>query len=308
MGMPDCHLQVLRHVLDQRRSENGEGPIAILMSPTRELVLQTYEECKKFGKPLKLKVCCVYGGTNISEQIAGLKRGADIIVCTPGRMIDMMTANNGRVTNTRRTTIVVMDEADRMFDMGFEPQVMRILDNVRPDRQTIMFSATFPRQMEALARRLLTKPIEVNVGGKSVVSDKIDQNACVVEDYDKFNKLLELLGRYQQLGQVIVFVKGQLIADGILKRALSMGYPCLTLHGGLDQEDRDSNIRDFKQGNIPLLIATSVAARGLDVRQPDFFSFFLWGGEGGFLASFQSPCPHLHMPWCIQGGVHFIAR
>ncbi|KAJ8266871.1 hypothetical protein GJAV_G00135640 [Gymnothorax javanicus] len=160
-------LPMFRHILDQRPLEEAEGPIAVIMTPTRELALQITKECKKFSKPLGLRVVCVYGGTGISEQIAELKRGAEIIVCTPGRMIDMLGANSGRVTNLRRATYVVLDEADRMFDMGFEPQVMRIVDNVRPDRQTVMFSATFPRAMEALARRILSKPIEVQVGGRA---------------------------------------------------------------------------------------------------------------------------------------------
>lgn len=119
-------LPMYRHVLDQPELDREDGPIAIIMTPTRELALQIYRECKKFCKPLNLRVVCVYGGTGISEQIAELKRGAEIIVCTPGRMIDMLTANNGRVTNCRRCTYLVLDEADRMFDMGFEPQVGQV--------------------------------------------------------------------------------------------------------------------------------------------------------------------------------------
>ena len=106
----------------------------------------------------------------------------------------MLTANNGRVTNTRRVTYCVLDEADRMFDMGFEPQVMRILGNVRPDRQTVMFSATFPRQMEALARKILTRPVEVQIGGKSIVSNTVEQHVLILDEMQKFLKLLELLG------------------------------------------------------------------------------------------------------------------
>lgn len=164
----------------------------------------------------------MYLSSGISEQIAELKRGAEVIVCTPGRMIDMLAANSGRVTNLRRVTYIVLDEADRMFDMGFEPQVctycetqgtfkivlirsfftlpiqvMRIIDNIRPDRQTVMFSATFNRQMEALARRILKKPIEVQVGGRSVVCKEVDQNVAVLDEEAKFFKLLELLGHYQ---------------------------------------------------------------------------------------------------------------
>uniref|UniRef100_A0A8C2H690 Probable ATP-dependent RNA helicase DDX46 n=1 Tax=Cyprinus carpio TaxID=7962 RepID=A0A8C2H690_CYPCA len=260
-------LPMFRHILDQRPLAEAEGPIAVIMTPTRELALQITKECKKFSKSLGLRVVCVYGGTGISEQIAELKRGAEIIVCTPGRMIDMLGANNGRVTNLRRVTYVVMDEADRMFDMGFEPQVMRIVDNVRPDRQTVMFSATFPRTMEALARRILSKPIEVQVGGRSVVCSDVEQHVIVIAEEKKFLKLLEILGHYQEKGSVIIFVDKQEHADGLLKDLMKASYPCMSLHGGIDQYDRDSIINDFKNGACRLLVATSVAARGLDVKQ-----------------------------------------
>ncbi|XP_058483839.1 probable ATP-dependent RNA helicase DDX46 [Solea solea] len=260
-------LPMFRHIMDQRPLEEAEGPISIIMTPTRELALQITKECKKFSKPLGLRVVCVYGGTGISEQIAELKRGAEIIVCTPGRMIDMLGANSGRVTNLRRVTYVVLDEADRMFDMGFEPQVMRIVDNVRPDRQTVMFSATFPRAMEALARRILAKPIEVQVGGRSVVCSDVEQHVLVIEEDKKFLKLLEILGHYQEKGSVIIFVDKQEHADALLKDLMKASYPCMSLHGGIDQYDRDSIINDFKNGACRLMVATSVAARGLDVKQ-----------------------------------------
>ncbi|XP_032885213.1 probable ATP-dependent RNA helicase DDX46 isoform X2 [Amblyraja radiata] len=260
-------LPMFRHIMDQRALDEAEGPVALISTPTRELALQITKECKKFSKALGLRAVCVYGGTGISEQIAELKRGAEIIVCTPGRMIDMLAANNGRVTNFRRVTYVVLDEADRMFDMGFEPQVMRLVENIRPDRQTVMFSATFPRAMEALARRILTKPIEVQVGSRSVVCSDVEQHVVVIEEESKFLKLLELLGRYQETGSVIVFVDKQEHADGLLKDLLRAAYACLSLHGGIDQYDRDSIINDFKTGVCRLLVATSVAARGLDVKQ-----------------------------------------
>lgn len=259
-------LPMLRHIMDQPPLEEMEGPLALIMSPTRELCMQIGRECKKFTKPLGLRVVCVYGGTGISEQIAELKRGAEIIVCTPGRMIDMLAANSGRVTNLRRVTYIVLDEADRMFDMGFEPQVMRIIENVRPDRQTVMFSATFPRQMEALARRILNKPIEVQVGGRSVVCKDVEQHVVILDEEQKFLKLLELLGIYQPQGGVIVFVDKQEGADELLKDLMKASYPCMSLHGGIDQFDRDSTIVDFKSGKVKLLVATSVCARGLDVK------------------------------------------
>jgi ATP-dependent RNA helicase DDX46/PRP5 len=208
----------------------------------------------------------VYGGTGISEQIAELKRGAEVIVCTPGRMIDMIAANSGRVTNLRRVTYVVMDEADRMFDLGFEPQVNKIVDNIRPDKQTVMFSATFPRQMEQLARRVLNKPIEITIGGRSVVCKDVEQHVILIDDDEKYLKLLELLGIYQEAGSVLVFVDKQENADELMRKLMKNSYPCMSLHGGIDQYDRESTIVDFKNANIPLLIATSVAARGLDVK------------------------------------------
>ena len=260
-------LPMFRHILDQPPLDDGDGPIAIVMTPTRELCMQIGKDIKKFSKSLGLRAVCVYGGTGISEQIAELKRGSEIIVCTPGRMIDMLAANSGRVTNLRRVTYVVLDEADRMFDLGFEPQVLRIIDNVRPDRQTVMFSATFPRQMEALARRFLKKPIEIQVGGRSIVCKEVEQHVAVLEDEAKFFKLLELLGHYQEHGSIIVFVDKQENADTLLKELMKASYPCMSLHGGIDQYDRDSTILDFKSGRCKLLIATSVAARGLDVKQ-----------------------------------------
>ena len=260
-------LPLFRHILDQPPLEYDDGPISIILSPTRELALQIYADCKKFSKLLKLRVVCVYGGTGISDQIADLKRGAEIVVCTPGRMIDMLAANSGKVTNMRRVTYVVLDEADRMFDMGFEPQVTKIVSVIRPDRQTVMFSATFPRQMEALARKILTKPIEVQVGGRSVVCKDVDQSVIKIEETKKFFKLLELLGIYQQEGGVLVFVERQAAADNLVRDLMKAGYPCMALHGGMDQFDRDNTIADFKKGVTSLLVATSVAARGLDVKE-----------------------------------------
>jgi ATP-dependent RNA helicase DDX46/PRP5 len=259
-------LPMLRHILDQPPLESGDGPIGLIMTPTRELALQIHSECKKFCKFLYLQVACIYGGTGISEQIGDLKRGAEIIVCTPGRMIDMLAANSGRVTNLRRVTYLVLDEADRMFDMGFEPQVMKIVQNTRPDRQTVLFSATFPRVMEALARKILTKPVEVQVGGRSIVCRDIEQQILVIDESKKFLKLLELLGIYQEKGSVLVFVEKQDTADYLFRDLLKHGYPCMSLHGGMDQFDRDGTIADFKNGVIRLMVATSVAARGLDVK------------------------------------------
>ncbi|PIO55956.1 DEAD/DEAH box helicase, partial [Teladorsagia circumcincta] len=213
-------IPMFRHILDQPELEELDGPIALIMSPTRELAMQTWKEANKFAKVLDIRVVCVYGGVGISEQIADLKRGAEVIVCTPGRMIDVLAAN----------------------------------------------SATFPRQMEALARKILDKPIEIQVGGKSVVCADVTQNAVICEEHQKLLKLLELLGMYYEEGNVLVFVDKQEKADDIVAQLMRNGYSCAPLHGGIDQFDRDSTITDFKNGTIKILVATSVAARGLDVK------------------------------------------
>ncbi|KAL4809658.1 hypothetical protein BDV18DRAFT_83302 [Aspergillus unguis] len=265
-------IPMFRHIKDQRPLDNMEGPVGLIMTPTRELATQIHKDCKPFLKALNLRAVCAYGGAPIKDQIAELKRGAEIIVCTPGRMIDLLAANAGRVTNLRRVTYVVLDEADRMFDMGFEPQVMKILGNVRPDRQTVLFSATFPRNMEALARKTLSKPIEIVVGGRSVVAPEITQVVEVCNEDKKFVRLLELLGNLYSTDEnedarSLIFVDRQEAADTLLRELMRKGYPCMSIHGGKDQIDRDSTIEDFKAGIFPVLIATSVAARGLDVKQ-----------------------------------------
>ncbi|KJA30059.1 hypothetical protein HYPSUDRAFT_1062771 [Hypholoma sublateritium FD-334 SS-4] len=263
-------LPLFRHIKDQRPLEQMEGPITVIMTPTRELAVQIHRECKPFLKVLGLKAVCAYGGSPIKDQIAELKKGAEIIVCTPGRMIDLLTANSGRVTNLKRVTYVVLDEADRMFDMGFEPQVMKIVNNIRPDRQTVLFSATFPKQMDSLARKILRKPLEITVGGRSVVAPEIEQIVEVRPEDTKFNRLLEILGQMYNEDpecRTLVFVDRQEAADNLLRELMRKGYLCMSLHGGKDQVDRDSTIADFKAGVVPIVIATSVAARGLDVKQ-----------------------------------------
>ena len=265
-------LPMFRHIKAQPPLANMDGPIGLVMAPTRELATQIHRDCKPFLKALNLRAVCAYGGAPIKDQIAQLKSGAHIVVCTPGRMIDLLAANSGRVTNLRRVTYIVLDEADRMFDMGFEPQVLKVLTNIRPDRQTVLFSATLNTKMEALAKKTLTKPIEITVGGRSKVAPEITQVVEIREEDTKFVRVLELLGNLyadekNDDDRVLIFVERHEAADSLLSKLLFKGYPCQSLHGGKDQVDRSSVIDDFKAGAVPILIATSIAARGLDVKQ-----------------------------------------
>ena len=259
-------LPLLRHAKDQAPLAPGDGPIGLIMAPTRELVTQIGRDAKRFGAAVGMAAACVYGGSGVAAQIGDLKRGAEIVVCTPGRMIDIVASSNGRVSNFKRVTYLVLDEADRMFDMGFEPQIQKIIANTRPDRQTVMFSATFPHAMELLARAALNNPVEIQVGGRSVVNSDIEQFVEIRPEEDRFLRLLELLGQWYEAGKILVFVQTQDKCDSVFRDLLRAGYPCLSLHGGKEQSDRECTIADFKSDVCNVLVATSVAARGLDVK------------------------------------------
>lgn len=260
-------LPMLRHIKDQPPLMSGDGPIGLIMAPTRELVQQIHNDIKKFAKVMNLTCVPVYGGSGVAQQIGDLKKGTEIVVCTPGRMIDILCTSGGKITNLRRVTYLVMDEADRMFDMGFEPQITRIVQNIRPDRQTVLFSATFPRSVEVLAKKVLNKPVEIQVGGRSVVNKDITQTVEVRPESERFLRLLEILGEWYEKGKILIFVQSQDKCDALFRDLLKSGYPCLSLHGGKDQGDRESTLADFKSNVCNLLIATSIAARGLDVKE-----------------------------------------
>lgn len=265
-------IPMVRHILDQRPLKASEGPIGLVLAPTRELATQIVNELKPFLKASSLHIACAYGGSPISDQIAMIKRGGiHVLVATPGRLIDLLQSNSGRVLNFKRVTYVVLDEADRMFDMGFEPQVMKIMANVRPDRQAILFSATFPKSMASLARKTLTKPVEVTIGGRSVVAPEVNQIIKIVPpSYDqKVKELMRQLGLLfseKEDAQALIFVERQEGAEDLLSKLIRAKYRLVnTIHGAKDQTDRSEAINDFKKGDLTILIATSVAARGLDV-------------------------------------------
>ena len=179
-------LPAIVHINAQPVLQRGDGPIALIISPTRELAIQTQNECNKFGYSSNIKSTCVYGGVPKGPQRRDLERGVEIVIATPGRLIDMLES---RVTNLRRVTYLVLDEADRMLDMGFEPQIRKIVDQIRPDRQTLMWSATWPKEVERLASEFLKDPIRVTVGSEDLHSNKnVSQIIDVCEEYDKIPK------------------------------------------------------------------------------------------------------------------------
>jgi ATP-dependent RNA helicase DDX46/PRP5 len=181
-------------------------------------------------------------------------------------MIDVLTTSNGKITNLQRVTYVVLDEADRMLDMGFEPQISRMLPNIRPDRQSIMCSATFPRQIESMAKKALSSPIEIVVGNRGQACKNVEQTVEVREENTKFHRLLEILGEWSGRGSVLIFVDKHIEGDNLFKDLFQAGYKVLLLHGGQDQTDREFTIADFKNGIRNIMVATSIAARGLDIK------------------------------------------
>lgn len=259
-------LPMFRHIQDQRPLEDGEGPISLILAPTRELAFQIFSECKSYSKNLAIRCVCVYGGSGVSTQLTELRRGAEIVICTPGRMIDVLSLSNGKITNLRRVSYLVIDEADRMFDMGFEPQINKIVQACRKDRQTVMFSATFPKNVEKLAKNILTGPVEIVVGGRNKTCQNVEQFVEVIEDDEKFSRLVEILEDWYGRGNILIFVERHNEADDLYADLHKEGYECLVLHGGHDQVDRDFTISDFKKAEKSVLVATSIAARGLDVK------------------------------------------
>lgn len=244
--------------------ESGDGPIVLVLAPTRELALQIKQECDKFGRSSSIKNTCVYGGVPKREQVYDLKRGMEIVVATPGRLIDHLESG---MTNLRRVTYLVLDEADRMLDMGFEPQLRSIVSQIRPDRQTLMWSATWPKEVQSLARDFLKDPYQVTVGSLDLAANKdIKQEVMVCEDRDKYGLLLRALKENNTGGKVLVFVETKRGCDQ-LQRSLQMdGFSAVAIHGDKSQQDRDWTLRQFKEGRSNILVATDVAARGLDVK------------------------------------------
>jgi ATP-dependent RNA helicase DDX5/DBP2 len=255
------------HIVAQPELKPGDGPIALILAPTRELAVQIQEECIKFGSSTGVKSTCIYGGVPNNMQVRALRQGVEVAVATPGRMIDMLEAG---VTNCRRVTYLVLDEADRMLDMGFEPQIRSIVSQVRPDRQTLLWSATWPKEVQALARDFLNDDyIQVNIGSLELQANKhITQLAEVVRDErDKNDRLFRYLRETVQNARTLIFVDTKKMADTLCRQLRQSGINALAVHGDKSQSERDWVVNEFKAGKAPIMIATDVASRGLDVKE-----------------------------------------
>ncbi|XP_042497962.1 DEAD-box ATP-dependent RNA helicase 20-like isoform X1 [Macadamia integrifolia] len=257
-------LPALIHVSAQPRLVRGEGPIVLVLAPTRELAVQIREEAAKFASHSHIRRTCIYGGAPKGPQIRDLQAGVEIVIATPGRLIDMLEAQN---TNLRRVTYLVLDEADRMLDMGFEPQIRKIVSQIRPDRQTLYWSATWPRQVEALARQFLCNPYKVIIGSPNLKANQsINQVVEVMTEMEKYNRLIKLLTEMMDGSRIIVFLQTKKGCDKVTRQLRMDGWPALSIHGDKNQAERDRVLSAFKSGRSPIMTATDVAARGLDVK------------------------------------------
>merc|ERR1719291_1039056 len=258
-------LPAIVHINAQPYLTRGDGPIVLVMAPTRELAVQTQEECNRFGKSSKIKNTCAYGGVPRRPQQQDLRDGVEIVIATPGRLIDFLDAGD---TNLKRVTYMVLDEADRMLDMGFEPQVRKVTSQCRPDRQTLMWSATWPREVQRLARDICKEdPAHINVGSLDTrTAHTIRQYVEVVQEVDKKARLRRLLEKVMDGSKILIFAQTKTAGDAMTREMRLDGWPALCIHGDKKQEERDWVLKEFKEGKSPILIATDVASRGLDVK------------------------------------------
>uniref|UniRef100_A0A2L2Y758 RNA helicase n=1 Tax=Parasteatoda tepidariorum TaxID=114398 RepID=A0A2L2Y758_PARTP len=239
------------------------GPTCLILAPTRELAQQIESEAKKYTYH-DIKCVCIYGGGSRRNQIGVVTKGVDIVIATPGRLNDLVM---NKIIDVTGVTYLVLDEADRMLDMGFEPQIRKIVIDIRPDRQTVMTSATWTSEIQHLAARYMTNPFKVNVGALDLAAvHSVTQEIVFAEDEDRREILEEFIGNMGSGDKVIVFVERKCIADDLSSDLLLRGVSLQSIHGDREQCDREQALDDLKTGAVRILIATDVASRGLDIK------------------------------------------
>ncbi|KAL1211288.1 DEAD-box ATP-dependent RNA helicase 14 [Cardamine amara subsp. amara] len=250
--------------LQRIRNDSRMGPTILVLSPTRELATQIQEEAVKFGRSSRISCTCLYGGAPKGPQLRDLERGADIVVATPGRLNDILEM---RRISLRQVSYLVLDEADRMLDMGFEPQIRKIVKEIPTKRQTLMYTATWPKGVRKIAADLLVNPAQVNIGNvdELVANKSITQHIEVVAPMEKQRRLEQILRSQEPGSKVIIFCSTKRMCDQ-LTRNLTRQFGAAAIHGDKSQPERDSVLNQFRSGRTPILVATDVAARGLDVK------------------------------------------
>ncbi len=238
-------------------------PRALILTPTRELCAQVETSVRAYGKFLPLKSQAVFGGVGIGPQLAALKRGIDVLVATPGRLLDL---HGQGALDLRRIEVLVLDEADRMLDMGFIRDIRRILQLLPAARQNLLFSATFSDEIKVLADGMLKSPVLIEAGQRNATADIVEQKVHPVEKSRK-RELLAHLIKSQQWFQVLVFTRTKHGANKLAEQLLREGIPALAIHGNKSQAARTRALAEFKSGDLQVLVATDIAARGIDIDQ-----------------------------------------
>ncbi|KMY97969.1 ATP-dependent RNA helicase DBP2 [Drosophila sechellia] len=263
-------LPAVVHINNQPRLERGDGPIALVLAPTRELAQQIQQVAIEFGSNTHVRNTCIFGGAPKGQQARDLERGVEIVIATPGRLIDFLERGT---TSLKRCTYLVLDEADRMLDMGFEPQIRKIMQQIRPDRQVLMWSATWPKEVRQLAEEFLNNYIQVNIGSLSLSANhNILQIVDVCDENEKLMKLIKLLTDISAENETktIIFVETKKRVDEITRNISRQGWRACAIHGDKSQQERDFVLSSFRNGRHSILVATDVAARGLDVDDVKF--------------------------------------
>ncbi len=251
----------------QMLKQNGErvvpkGVRALVLVPTRELAAQVLASVQRYGNELKLSSTAIYGGVSERPQIAAAARGIDVLIATPGRLMDLMQQNAVSLSGVRH---LVLDEADRMLDMGFLPAIKRILQKLPKQRQTLMFSATFAPELRELAQTMLQNPAEVDVSPRNSTAVTVEHRVHLIEDAKKRDALLHLL--HNEPRQTLVFSRTKHGADKVVRFLDSYGFKSAALHGNKSQNARTRALGGFKSGEIQILVATDIASRGIDIKE-----------------------------------------
>lgn len=255
-------------ILNKLRKTEGESaaPRALILTPTRELADQVAESFKSYGKNLDLVICKVYGGAKMSSQLTNLKNGTDIVIATPGRLMDHIEKGS---IDLSKVQMIVLDEADRMLDMGFVKDIESIMGTMKQKSQNLLFSATYGQDIERLAKEILNNPVAVEVTKRNAVASDVKQILHYVDKGKRFDLLLHLIQEGQWY-QVLIFVKTKHAADRVASDLLKAKIPSAAIHGDKSQGARNRALKNFKSGDLQALVATDVAARGIDLHDMSY--------------------------------------
>ena len=254
-------LPILQALSARREAPVPKSPRALVLAPTRELALQIWQSFETYGRNLKLSSTVIFGGVGHGNQIKTLRNGVDVLIATPGRLLDLAGEGHLRL---HRATHVVLDEADRMFDMGFIRDVRKIVEMLPKERQTLLFSATMPPEIRSLANAILKNPARVEIAPKQVTVDRVEQRVYFVEQGDKRALLTKLLAD-ETLSRVIIFTRTKHRANRVADHLDRAGVSSTAIHGNKSQNARQRALEDFRDGKARVLVATDIAARGIDV-------------------------------------------